>query len=430
MSNPFSLLKTSRFAPLFVVQFLAAFNDNLLKNTLAIILTFKAAEWTSIPAGLLAPLVGAIFIAPFFFWSGLAGVLADKYDKATLTRYVKLFELVLMLIATIGFVSHSFSLLLGVIFGMGLHSTLFGPIKYAILPQHLHEEELINGNALIESATFASILLGTIIGGILSGYEKGGEIAGMAGMVIALIGYITSRQIPSAPSLQPELALSYNFLAQTFQSIVLARRNQIVFLSILAISWFWLYGALLLSQFPALVKIILMGSEATVTLILSIFTVGIAVGSILCEQLSHHKVRPTLILIGAVGMSLFGIDFAFGVQHFHAVGPLNSNPSFWHILADLVLIGIFGGLYNIPLYTLMQNRSDVQSRSRIIAANNILNALFMVVGAVGIMILLSYGWSISEVLLGVAVCSLVVTVRISIMIRTIYSELSDINSDI
>ena len=188
MSNPFFLLKTSRFAPLFVVQFLAAFNDNLLKNTLAIILTFKAAQWTSISAGLLAPLVGAVFIAPFFFWSGLAGVLADKYDKATLTRYIKIFEILLMLVATIGFVSHSFTLLLGVIFGMGLHSTLFGPIKYAILPQHLHDEELINGNALIESATFASILLGTIIGGLLSGYEKGGEIAAIAGMLIASIG--------------------------------------------------------------------------------------------------------------------------------------------------------------------------------------------------------------------------------------------------
>ena len=423
MSNPFFLLKTSRFAPLFIVQFLAAFNDNLLKNTLAIILTFKAAEWTSIPASLLAPLVGAVFIAPFFFWSGLAGVLADKYDKATLTRYVKLFEILLMLIASVGFIWHSFFLLLSVIFGMGLHSTLFGPIKYAILPQHLHDEELINGNALIESATFASILLGTIIGGILSGYEKSGEIAAITGMIIASIGYIASRKIPSAPSMQPQLALSYNFLAQTFQSIVLARRNQIVFLSILAISWFWLYGALLLSQFPALVKIILMGNEATVTLILSLFTVGIAVGSILCEQLSHHKVRPSLIMIGAVGMSLFGIDFAFGVHHFHTAGLLNSNPLFWHILADLVLIGIFGGLYSVPLYTLMQNQSDVQSRSRIIAANNILNALFMVVGAVGIMIFLSDGWSISEVLLGVGVCSLFVTVIISIMIRTIYSQL-------
>ena len=422
MSNPFILLKTSRFAPLFVVQFLAAFNDNLLKNTLAIILTFKAAEWTSISASLLAPLVGAVFIAPFFFFSGLAGVLADKYDKATLTRYIKIFEILLMLVATIGFISHSFTLLLGVIFGMGLHSTLFGPIKYAILPQHLHDEELINGNALIESATFASILLGTIIGGVLSGYEKGGEIASIAGMLIASIGYIVSRQIPSAPSLQSELVLSYNFVAQTFQSIVLAKRNQIVFFSILAISWFWLYGALLLSQFPALVKTILMGSEATVTLILSLFTVGIAVGSVLCEQLSHHKVRPSLIMIGAVGMSLFGVDFAFSVQGFHEVGILNFNPLFWRILLDLVLIGVFGGLYSVPLYTLMQNQSDAQNRSRIIAANNILNALFMVVGAVGIMLLLSHGWSISNIFLGVALCSLFVTVIFSFMIKTRYNK--------
>ena len=423
MSNPFSLLKTSRFVPLFIVQFLAAFNDNLLKNTLAIILTFKAAEWTSISAGLLAPLIGAVFIAPFFFWSGLAGVLADKYDKATLTRYVKIFEIILLFVATIGFVWHSFNLLLGVIFGMGIHSTLFGPIKYAILPQHLHDEELISGNALIESATFASILLGTIVGGILSGYEKGGEIAGIMGVLIASIGYIVSRRIPSAPSLQPELILSYNFITQTFQSIVLARRNQIVFLSILAISWFWLYGALLLSQFPVLVKTILMGNETTVTLILTLFTVGIALGSILCEQLSYHKIRPALVIIGAIGMSLSGIDFAFNVQHFHTVGLLNWNPLFWHILADLILIGGFGGLYSVPLYTLIQNQSDAQSRSRIIAANNILNALFMVVGAIGIMVLLSHHWSISDILFSAALCSLITTIIISIFIQVKYSHI-------
>jgi MFS family permease len=390
--SSFYLLKTKRFAPLFVVQFLGAFNDNIFKNTLAILVTFHASAWTSLPLGILAPLIGAIFILPFFIFSGLVGALADKYDKATLTRLVKLLEFGLMSIATLGFYMHGFSLLLVVVFGMGLHSTLFGPIKYAIIPQHMSENELVMANALVESGTFGAILLGTLGGGLIAASEYGGIIAGIMGMVIALIGYVCSRYIPTAPSLNEQMSLSYNIFAQTAQTLKLAYANKTVFFSIIAISWFWLYGALLLSQFPAFVKVVLVGDETTVTLLLSLFTIGIGVGSFLCEKLSHHTIRPSLIILGALGMAFFGIDFALTSSSFVPVEALFSSSTFWHILIDLTLIALFGGLGSVPAF-----------RSRIIAANNILNALFMVLGAVLTMVLLDASWRIPEVFLSAAI---------------------------
>lgn len=409
MSSLIYLLKTRRFAPLFGTQFLGAFNDNLFKNTLAVILTFQAAEWTSLPAVLLAPLVGAVFIFPFFLFSGLAGELADKYDKAHLSRIVKVWEILLMVIATAGFATHSFTILLVVVFGMGMHSTLFGPIKYSIIPQHMGENELISANALVESGTFVAILLGTLVGGILSGIPNGGVIAGTASAGIAVIGYGFSRYIPAAPSLSPQMALSFNIFSQTLNTLRLAYQNRVVFLSVLAISWFWLYGALLLTQFPAFVKTVLMGNEMTVTILFSLFTVGIGAGSILCERLSHHTIRPALIAVGAIGMGLSGIDFALTAQHFASMGGLNSNPQFFHLLIDLTLIGVFGGLYSVPLYALMQGRSEAHLRSRIIAANNILNALFMVAGAVATMVLLKDGFSISDIFLFIGIGTLIVS---------------------
>jgi MFS family permease len=418
MSSPLYLLKTHRFAPLFGTQFLGAFNDNLFKNTLAVLLTFQAAEWTSISSALLAPLIGAVFILPFFLFSGLAGELADKFDKARLARIVKVWEIFLMVIATVGFATHSFSTLMLVIFGMGMHSTLFGPIKYSIIPQHMGENELVSANALVESGTFAAILLGTLIGGMLSGIPNGGVIAGVAAIVVAIIGYGFSRYIPIAPSLSPEMPFSINIFSQTLNSVRLAYQNRMVFLSILAISWFWLYGALLLSQFPSFVQSVLMGDERTVTILLSLFTVGIGAGSILCERLSHHNIRVSIVVIGAIGMGLSGIDFAYTAQHFTSVGALYSNTQFLHILIDLTLIGVFGGLYSVPLYALMQGRSEAHSRSRIIAANNVLNALFMVAGAVITMVLLGDGWKIPDIFLLIGVATLLVAGIIARIIHT------------
>lgn len=418
MSSPLYLLKTHRFAPLFGTQFLGAFNDNLFKNTLAVLLTFQAAEWTSISSALLAPLIGAVFILPFFLFSGVAGELADKFDKARLARIVKVWEIFLMVIATVGFATHSFITLMIVVFGMGMHSTLFGPIKYSIIPQHMGENELVSANALVESGTFAAILLGTLIGGVLSGIPNGGVIAGIASIAVAIIGYTLSRYIPNAPSLSPEMPFSLNLFAQTRNAIRLAYQNRMVFLSILAISWFWLYGALLLSQFPSFVQSVLMGDETTVTILLSLFTLGIGAGSILCERLSHHSLRVSLVVIGAIGMGLSGIDFALAAQHFTTTGDIYANPQFFHILFDLTLIGVFGGLYSVPLYALMQGRSEAHSRSRIIAANNILNALFMVSGAVVTILLLGDGWSIPDIFLLVGITTLLVAGIIARLIHT------------
>lgn len=417
MSSPLYLLKTRRFAPLFGTQFLGAFNDNLFKNTLAVILTFQSAQWTTINASLLAPIIGAIFILPFFIFSGMAGELADRYDKARLARVVKVWEILLMILSLIGFWLHSFELLLFVVFGMGMHSTLFGPIKYSIIPQHMGENELIAANALVESGTFAAILLGTILGGALSIFPNGGIIASCTAILLAIIGYIISRFIPAAASIEPHTSISLNLPMQTINALRLAYDNRIVFLSILAISWFWLYGALLLSQFPTLVKTTLAGNETTVTIMLSLFTLGIGLGSLLCEKLSAHTIRPSLIVAGAIGMAVFGIDFALGAQTFHPYASLYNMVEFWHILIDLLFIGILGGLYSVPLYALMQARSDAHVRSRIISANNILNALFMVLGAVATILLLQNGWNIPDILLGTALVTGVTTVGIALKIK-------------
>jgi MFS family permease len=417
MSSPFYLLKTRRFAPLFGTQFLGAFNDNLFKNTFAILLTFEALEWTSLSVSLLAPLIGAVFIFPFFLFSGLAGEVCDKYDKAMLSRIVKVWEILLMVIATAGFVAHSFAVLLVVVFGMGMHSTLFGPIKYSIIPQAMGENELVSANALVESGTFVAILGGTILGGILASIPNGGVVAGILAILVAFIGYLFSRAIPSAPSYSSSMRLSFNLISQTLRVVKLAYQSRIAFLSILAISWFWLYGALLLSQFPFLAKTILMGNGASVSVLLAVFTVGIAVGSIVCERLSHHLIRPSLIVVGAIGMSVAGIDFALSVQDFHLNGLLYENPQFVRILVDLVAMGIFGGLYSVPLYALIQRYSVPEVRSRIIAANNVLNALFMVVGSVAVMLLLGEGWTIASVLLAIAIATAGVAVLAALAVR-------------
>lgn len=409
MSGPLYLFKTRRFAPLFGVQFLGALNDNVFKNTLAVILTFQAAQWTTLSSALLAPLVGAVFILPFFLFSGFAGEVADMYDKARLSRFVKVWEIVLMMMAVVGFLFHSLPLLLCVVFGMGVHSTVFGPIKYAIIPQHMEDNELIAANALVESGTFIAILLGTILGGIFSSLENGGVIASVLGVVLAVIGYVISRYIPTAPTLLKEVKFSLNIFRQTLNSISIAYKNYIVFISIIAISWFWLFGAMLLSQFPTFAKTVLHGDETTVTLLLAIFTLGIGVGSVICERLSHHHVRLSLVLAGGVGMGVAGIDFALSGIAFSQAGDLFSDITFYHLLGDLFVIGVSGGIYSVPLYALLQSRSEAQKRSRTIAANNIFNALFMVGGAVGVMMCMSYGVTTLEIFFALGVLTLVMS---------------------
>jgi len=324
MSSQFTLLKTRRFGPFFGTQFLGAFNDNLFTNALIVLLTFQASQWTTLKPELLANLAAGVFILPFFLFSATAGQLADKYDKAMLARLVKVLEIGIMLISGACFQLHSIELLMICLFLLGLHSTMFGPVKYAILPQHLQEDELVGGNALIEAGTFVAILLGTLAGGLLAGMENGTHWITLGCLVVAGLGYLASRRIPDAPAPDPTLCVNPNPISETWRNIGFARENRTVFLSILGISWFWLYGALFLAQFPAYAKNVLGGTETSVTLLLATFTLGIGMGSLLCERLSAKQVEIGLVPFGSIGLTLFGIDLAFASPAHPPAEPLGA----------------------------------------------------------------------------------------------------------
>lgn len=400
MSSQFTLLCRRRFLPFFLTQFFGAFNDNVFKNALIVLITFQAAHWTTMQPAVLANLFAGVFILPFFLFSATAGQLADKYDKARIARIVKIFEICCMLAACIGFALESLALLFFVLFLLGFHSTVFGPVKYAILPQHLAEHELIGGNALVEAGTFIAILIGTLAGGLLAGTTNGTFWISSFGICIAVIGYIASRSIPAAPPPEPELQINPNPVTETWRNIGFARKKRVVFMSIVAISWFWLYGALFLTQFPAYAKTVLGGNEDAVAVLLATFTLGIGIGSLACERISGHRIETGIIPLGAIGMTVFGLDFYSAsssvqpAEHILGVRSLFSQLSIWRIMADLILIGIFGGLFCVPLYAVMQTRSDVSHRARIIAANNIMNALFIVTGTGAAAGLLAAGVSI------------------------------------
>lgn len=416
MSGQFQLLKTRRFLPFFGTQFMGAFNDNLFKNALVVLLTYHAASWTTLKPEVLANLAAGIFILPFFLFSATAGQLADKYDKAKLARLIKLLEIIIMLVAGVGFAVHSLSLLMTALFLFGVHSTLFGPVKYAILPQHLKVEELIGGNALVEAGTFVAILIGTLTGALMAGLPQGTVWITFGGLTIAASGYLASRGIPAAPAPEPQLRINPNPFTETWHNIGFARENRTLFLSILGISWFWLYGALFLTQFPAYTKNVLGGSETSVTLLLATFTIGIGVGSLLCERLSAKQVEIGLVPFGSIGLTIFGLDLAWASPLSHTSSELLpamallAVPGTWRILLDLCAIGLFGGFFIVPLYALIQLRSNAAYRARIIAANNIMNALFMVVGALAAAGLLSVGLSIPALFAAAAVCNAVVAI--------------------
>ena len=417
MSSQFALLRSRRFGPFFGTQFLGAFNDNLYKNALVVLLTFQATQWTAMKPELLANLAAGIFILPFFLFSATAGQLADKYDKARLARLVKVLEIVIMVVAGAGFWLHNLSILLFALFLLGLQSTLFGPVKYAILPQHLHEDELVGGNALVEAGTFVAILIGTLVGGLLAGVENGTVWITSGCMLTAVLGYLTSRGIPEAPAPEPTLKINPNPITETWRNIGFARENRTVFLSILGISWFWLFGALLLAQFPAYAKNVLGGTVTCVTLLLGIFTLGIGIGSLLCERLSSKQVEIGLVPFGSIGLTVFGLDLAFASPATPPASALSIMPFLMaegtiRILFDLFAIGLFGGFFIVPLYALMQIRSEASHRARIIAANNIVNALFMVVGAGAAAVLLSSGLSIPMLFAVAAICNAAVALYI------------------
>jgi len=401
----FRLLGERRFGPFFATQFLGAFNDNVLKNALVILIAFQAAGLAGLAPEVMVNIAGGVFILPFFLFSATAGQLADKYDKARIMRLVKLAEIGIMALAAVGFVRGDVTLLLAALFLMGLHSTVFGPVKYSILPQTLDHRELVGGNALVETGTSLAILAGTILGGLLIARPSGPTVLVPAAMLaVAALGYAASRLVPPAPPPSPDLRIDWNPVTETWRNLRFARQNRTVFLSILGVSWFWFYGALLLAQFPAFAKTWLGGDEGVATLLFTILSVGIGIGSLLCERMSGHKVELGLVPLGSIGLTLFAFDLFLATPSAPAdalsgVSAFLARPGSIRVLVDVALIGLFAGFFIVPLYALIQSRSDPAHQSRIIAGNNIVNAAFMVVAALLGAGLLHFGATVPQLFL-------------------------------
>ena len=415
--SQFRLLTERRFGPFFATQTLGAFNDNVFKNALVILVTFGIAGLSADQVNAYVNLAAGLFILPFFLFSATAGQIAEKFEKSRLIRGIKLAEIVIMVLAAIGLYLGSVPLLLGVLFLLGAQAAVFGPVKYSILPQALHEKELVGGNALVEAATFLAILLGTLLGGWLIARDGGATGVSVAILAVAVLGYLTARAIPTSHAAAPDLQINWNPFTETWRNFQFMRTNRTVFLSVLGISWFWFYGAMFLSQLPAYTKLTLGGGEQVVTLLLTVFSLGIGVGSLLCERLSGHKVEMGLVPLGSIGLTLFGIDLYFAAPVAAQVTDIGAmaflkEASNHRVLWDLVLIGLFGGFYIVPLYAVIQTRSAPTHRSRIIAGNNILNALFMVVSAIVSVLLLKAGLTIPQLLLTVAVMNAAVAIFI------------------
>jgi hypothetical protein len=417
-TSQFRLLLERRFAPFFGVQFLGATNDHVFKQALVILLAYQTASFSAMSSDVLQNVAQALFILPFFLFSATAGQLADKFEKSRLITVTIAIELVVMVFGAIGFLTHNLAILLTALFLAGVQSALFGPVKYSILPQQLKDTELVGGNGLVEMGTSVAILLGMMLGGwMVSQAERGVAAVAFTTVAISAAGLLLSRYIPPAPAADPDLKINWNLFAETWRNFQFMSGNRTVFLSILGISWFWFFGAMFITQFPNLSKNILVGDEHVVTLLLIVFSIGIGVGSLLCERLSGHKIEIGLVPFGSIGMTLFAVDlyFALAVHTRDApvsLGEFVREPGHWRILADLLLIGMFAGFYIVPLNALIQSRSEPTHRSRIIAGNNILNALFVVAAAVIAIVLFQAGFTIPQLFLLTAALNAAVAVYI------------------
>ncbi|NWD72239.1 MFS transporter [Pseudomonas gingeri] len=420
MSHPsqFSLLRTRRFLPFFVTQSLGAFNDNLFKQSLILAILYKLALTGD--RGIWVNLCALLFILPFFLFSALAGQFGEKFAKDALIRVIKLGEIAIMAVGAVGFVFDHLSLMLVTLFAMGTHSALFGPVKYSILPQALAEDELVGGNGLVEMGTFLAILAGTIGAGVMMSSAHYAPIVSSAIVLVAVLGYLASRSIPRAAAASPQMRLNWNIFSQSWATLRLGLgQTPAVSRSIVGNSWFWFVGAIYLTQIPAYAKEWLYGDETVVTLILTVFSVGIAAGSMLCERLSGRKVEIGLVPFGSFGLTLFGLllwwhsgNLPQNVQANDWLAILGYHQAWW-VLVDILGLGVFGGFYIVPLYALIQSRTAENERARVIAANNILNALFMVVSAIVSILLLSVAkLSIPELFLVVSVMNIAVNTYI------------------
>jgi len=414
--SQFRLLAERRFLPYFASQSLGAFNDNLLKNGLVLLATFSTGLQAEIAPELLANLAGGLFILPFLLFSGLAGQLADRYDKALILKIVKAAEIAIMALAGWGFAQGNLLMLLASLFLMGLHSTFFAPAKYGLLPQVLRSEELVGGNALVETGTFLAILGGTLTAGLLVADGHAAQVS-QALMLAAVLGFAASLAIPALPARAPGSRIDWNPWTSTLDNLRAAKQSRTVLLSLLGLSWFWFYGALVLAQLPLYTQTVLGGDAGVVTLLLVVFSVGIGAGSLLCEKLSDHRVEIGLVPFGSLGLTGFALDLAFASPDSPAatmIGPAQfmAQEGSWRILFDLAGLGVFGGFFVVPLYALVQQRAKPELLSRVIGANSILNALFMVAASLFGALMLARGVSVVELLAVTAVLNAVVALYI------------------
>ena len=415
----FHLFAQRRFLPFFITQFLGALNDNLFKNALLVIVVSGAVAGSDSNTNFITNLAAGLFILPYFLFSTTAGQLADRYDKALLIRRIKIAEIILMVAGCYALWRADINLMLGILFALGVQSAFFGPIKYAIIPQHLSADELLAGNAQVGMGTFVSILVGTLIGGWLVTADQGPMYVGLLATLFAVIGWLSSRHIPNAPatSAAQQGTLTLNPLTVARGNLKLARKNPTVFYCIIAISWFWLYGGSFLTQVPNYAVTVLQGHPTLISILLGAFIVGVAIGSLLCHRLSKGQVEPGLVPIGGLGLSVFAVDLFFTSGLYQAANadlsavlPLTfiALTDGIHILLDLMFIGMFGGMLVVPLYSMIQQRTEDDTRARVLSVNNIINAIFMVVGALlGMLFLSILGWSIPQFFLAVALMNAV-----------------------
>jgi 1-acyl-sn-glycerol-3-phosphate acyltransferase len=418
--NQYALLGQRRFASLFWTQFLGAANDNLFKFAFSLLATYHAAEWGGFDASKVGIVIGAIFIVPYIFFSATAGQVADKVEKGALMRFVKNLEIAIMAVAAYGFATHHAAALYICVFLMGCHSTLFGPVKYAYLPQHLSTAELTGGNGLVEMGTFVAILLGTMAGGILvSG--MGAAAVSWACLGMAVVGRIAAHFVPSSPAPAPDLKINWNPFSETLHNLRIAARSRSVFNSLIGISWLWFFGSIFLTSFTPFARDVMHGDENVVTLLLAIFSFGIGAGSLLCERLSDRKIEIGLVPFGSIGMTLFAIDIWFSSSSIHVegmrdVGAFVRDSQSWHVMIDLFLVALFGGFFSVPLYALIQTLAEPSHRARIIAANNIMNAFFMVVAALMTLALLTAGLTFPQIFLVVGLMNAAVACYIYFLV--------------
>ena len=420
--HQFQLLGARRFVPFFITQFLGAFNDNVFKNALFILIAFQSIYAGSSNSHYIINLASILFILPFLLFSAIAGQVADRLEKSTLIRRIKMAEICIMLFAAVGFYLENVPLLLAALFLMGSQSSLFGPIKYSIIPQHLKKEELVGGNALVESGTFIAILLGTMLGGLLIGTSSGAKILVPCTIVaLAALGLASSTRIPVAPAVDPELKVRWNPLVETFRNLRGLRDNKTIFYAVLGISWFWFLGATYITQLPNFTHLSLHANEQVVTLFLGLFCIGIGTGSLLCERLSNRTIELGLVPIGSIGITIFSADVFLATTTPAVAGPVGLQtfiqaPENWRLILDFFLIGTFGGIYIVPLYALIQARSNLKRRSRVIAGNNILNAILIIFSALYAISLLKTGLTIPQLFLVTAALNACVAIYIYTLI--------------